>query len=744
MIAPAARKGCRQDRFGGPVRLPSLHVLLAAALLVAAVMLRVADPEPVSRLRLSVFDTYLNLAPRTLDAALPVRIVDIDNASLARVGQWPWPRTHLAAMVERLKGAGARTVTLDLILAEPDRLSPGEFAKLFKEQPDLAPLVGKASALPSNDARLAAMVAAAPAIVGLAGELAASNPPPKPRARFAIAGDDPLLFVPRFAGTVASLPMLTDAAKGIGAVNWLPERDQVVRRVPLLLSIAGTLYPSLPVETLRVATGETTLFVRSSGGSSVTAFGQRTGIEHVRVGGTVLPTDGDGEMWLRFTPPDARRYIPAYRVLDGSVDAKEIAGRDIIIGTSAVGLLDLRATPLDPAVPGVEVHAQALEQMLSGEHLLRPPFATGLELVYLLGAGAAVAWLIGRLGAAGAALIGGAAILLVFAASWLAYANAGYLLDPVYPSIAVLLIYLATSLTGYIATERERARVRSAFGHYVAGPLVEELARDPGKLKLGGETREVTVLFADVRGFTNIAEGLSAEELIAFLNRLFTPLSDIILDSRGTIDKFMGDAVMAFWNAPLPDAEHAANACRAALRMQEQLERLNALWAAEAAAQGLAGTRVRLGIGLNTGDCCVGNVGSPQRFDYSILGDVVNVASRIEGETKSYGVPIIAGEQTVRAAPSLAFLELGAVAVRGKQRPERIFALVGDEVFAGSAAFADLRAAHDRMLDTLAGKDAAALGAALEACRRLGGAPLAHLYDHFEKGNAALLAAIGP
>lgn len=713
------------------MRSPSVHALLAAALLLVAVLLRVADPEPVSRLRLSVFDTYLDLSPRALDASLPVRIVDIDDASLARIGQWPWPRTKLAEIVDRLKADGARTITLDLILAEPDRWSASEFAKLFATEPDLAPLIDKAAALPSNDERLAAAIRSARSIIGLAGETAGDDAPPKPHAHFAIAGDDPLQFVPRFRGTVQSLTVLTDAAKGIGAVNWLPERDQVVRRVPLLLSIAGTLYPSLPLETLRVAMNETTLFVRSSGGSGVTAFGQRTGIEHVRVGSTVLPTDGDGELWLRFTRPDPRRYISAHRILDGSHEAKEIAGRDILIGTSAVGLLDLRATPLDPAVPGVEVHAQALEQMLSGEHLSRPPFATGLELVYLVAAGAALAWLIGRLGAAGAAAIGIAAIIVVFAASWLAYTNAGYLLDPVYPSIAVLLVYLATSLTGYIATERERARVRSAFGHYLAEPLVEELARSPDKLKLGGETREVTVLFADVRGFTNIAEGLSAEALIAFLNRLFTPLSDIILQNRGTIDKFMGDAVMAFWNAPLIDEEHAANACRAALRMQEQLQRLNALWAAEAAAGGMPEKRVRLGIGLNTGDCCVGNVGSPQRFDYSILGDVVNVASRLEEETKSYGVPIIAGEKTMLSAPALAFLELGSATVRGKERPERLFALIGDESVARSEAFASLSALHARLLAALATGDIASARVALHECRERDGTALSQLYAHY-------------
>ena len=302
--------------------------------------------------------------------------------------------------------------------------------------------------------------------------------------------------------------MLTERAAGLGAVNWLPLRDQVIRRVPLLVSVAGTLYPSLSLEALRLALKETTVFVRASGGSGAAG---------------VRPADGRGKRARRHhryadrratascgcasRAPTAQRYIPAHAVLDGSFDASEIAGRDMLIGTSAVGLLDLRATPLDAAVPGVEIHAQALEQMLSGDHLLRPAYATGAELAFLLGFGALVSWLIYRLGAVPAALIGALAILAVFAGSWLAY-RGGLLFDPVYPSLAILLVYLATSLNDYVETESERNRVRSAFGHYVAAPLVEELARHPEKLKLGGETREVTVLFCDVRGFTHISEGL--------------------------------------------------------------------------------------------------------------------------------------------------------------------------------------------------------------------------------------------
>jgi adenylate cyclase len=714
------------------LRAPSIHFILAGALLFLAVAVRIADPEPVARLRLSVFDSYLVLAPRPLPADLPVRIVDIDEASLRQVGQWPWPRTQLARIIDRLKAAGARTITLDLILAERDRLSPEAFARLYADVPELAPMIGAVSTLPSNDARLAEAIAAAPVILGFAGAAGSAKPPP-PLARFAYAGDDPQSYVPRFSGAISDLPELNAAASGLGAVNWIPHGDQVIRRVPLLVSIAGKLYPSLPLETLRVARNETTVFVRSSGGSGMSAFGQRTGVESVRVGTTVLPTDADGELWLRLSRADGGRYIPAHSILDGSVDAGTIAGRHILIGTSAIGLLDLRATPLETAVPGVEIHAQALEQMLSGEHLSRPAYATGAELLFLIVFGAVVAWMIYRLGAVAAAAVGALAILTVVSGSWLAYVNAGLLFDPVYPSLAILLLYLATSLNSYIETESDRNRVRSAFSHYVAAPLVEELARHHEKLKLGGETREVSVLFADVRGFTHISEGLEAEELIRFLNRLFTPLSEVILAERGTIDKFMGDAVMAFWNAPLADARHAHNACTAALRMLEELGKLNAVWAAEAASRGEAVEPVRIGIGLNTGACCVGNVGSPQRFDYSILGDVVNVASRLEEATKTYRVPIVAGEHTAGAAPELAFLEIDAAMMRGKERVERVFALLGGETVAASERFRKLKQMHGELLAAMASGDLDTARARLEGCRSLAWVELASLFESYAR-----------
>lgn len=701
------------------MRWPSGHFLLTFGLLLAAAGLRIADPDLVARFRLSVFDAYLQLAPRALDETFPVRIIDIDAQSLARLGQRPWPRTRLAHIIDRLREAGARAIVLDMILPEPDRLSPSEIAKLFAGTPDHGRLAERAAALPSNDEVLTRAIAAAPAVLGFVGAADILQPPPAPRARFAFAGDDPKLFVPAFAGGIGSLEMLNAGASGLAALNWLPVHDQVVRRIPLLLAVAGSLYPSLPLEALRVTTGQSTIFVRSSGGSGAEAFGQKTGISTIHVGSVSVPTDASGQLWLRFAPADQRRYIPAHRIIEGQFNPQDIAGRIVLIGASAPALLDLKTTPLEPAVPGVEIHAQAIEQMLSGKNLTRPDYATGAELSFLIVVGAVVAWLIRRSGPLTAALIGAFSIAAVSAVSWLVYVRSGFLFDPVYPSLALLLLYTASTLLNYTGAERSRARVHAAFAHYMAPALVDELASHPDKLKLGGETREVTLLFADVRGFSKISEGMDAEALVHFVNRIFTPLSAVILAERGTIDKFIGDAVMAFWNAPLDDADHARNACRAALHMIAELKRLNAVWAAEATTQGIQPAAVRIGIGLNTGKCCVGNLGSPQRFDYSIIGDAVNTASRLQVATKTYGVPIIAGAATASAAADFAFLEIDSVMLTGKERPERIFALLGDETVAASERFQQLKAQHDALRNALAMGDIATAIEALDHCTRL-------------------------
>ncbi len=697
-----------------------LHALIIAGLLALTVALRIADPEPIARLRLAAFDTFLQLDPRPTDPEFPVKIVAIDDTSLKEIGQWPWPRNLLAKLIARLNAAGAKAIALDVILPEADRLSPSQFSEAYSDDPAFADIAVRVRQLPPLDARLAAELGGVLSILAFAGENNSRRLPGPLKASFATAGDPPVQFAPSFTGSVSNLPILTAQAHGLGAVNWIPERDQIVRRVPLLIRIDQTLYPSLALETLRAGLATSTIFIKSSGGSGITAFGQQTGIEFVRVGRVVLPTDGRGEMWLKFAKPDPRRTISARTVLADDFDGSLVEGRSVFIGATAIGLHDLRATPLNPSVPGVEMHAQALEQMLSGDHAVRPAYAVGLELSFLVIVGALVAWLLGRSGPMAAAALGLAAIGAVGIGAFIAYRSQGLLFDPVYPSLALAAVYSAGSLTNFVRAEQERQRVRTAFKSYLAPELVEELVAHPEKLRLGGENREVTLLFADVRRFSPLAEGRDAESLVGFVNRLFTPLSKAIFEERGTIDKYMGDAVMAFWNAPLADADHAEHGCRAALRMLRALDGLNAELALEAEGAGVSFEPVRIGIGLNTGLCCIGNVGSPERFDYSVLGDAVNVASRLEQLTKTYGVDIIVGEPTARSVSELAFLEIDRVVPRGKSRPEAIYALLGDETLAQDPKFRLLSPLFKRLRGAVEQNDLKVASEALSACRGVG------------------------
>lgn len=714
-----------------------LYALIVGAVIVGALALRIWDPSPVARLRAVVFDTYQQIRPRVYDPNLPVRIVDIDEASLKTVGQWPWPRTVLATLVQKLKENGAAAVGFDMVFPEPDRLSAANAVQAWPKSDALKSLREEIEKLPSNDTVFAEAIGQAPIVLGFIAAPQGTSIP-EPKAGFAHGGDDPRLYAPHYPGAAASLPELQEKASGTGSLNWLPEHDQIIRRVPMVIQVGDKLYPSFAADMLRLAQGASTYMVKSSGASSETSFGEHTGIVKVRIGDYEVPTEANGQMWIRFTRQAKERYLPAWRVLNGDIGKDDIEGRLLIVGTSAAGLLDLRATPLEASVPGVELHAQAIEQILQGAFLQRPDFATPAELLYILLLGLLIAFLIYRLGATASAVLGALAIAAVVAVSWYAFDAFGWLVDPIYPAIALTAVYLTGTLFVFLRTEQERNRVRHAFGHYMAPALVERLADDPSRLKLGGETRDMTLLFSDVRGFTTISEGLDAEELTHFLNTLFTPLSNIILEEQGTIDKFMGDAVMAFWNAPLDDPQHASHACSAALRIMEGMPALNARWREEAEAKGRRFAPVKIGIGLNTGMCCVGNLGSETRFDYSVIGDNVNIASRLEGQSKTYDVDTIVGQSTTERAPDFAFLELDLLKVKGKTEATRIFALLGDNALKKTRGFTDLAARHDEFLRKYRAKDWGAADLLRRECDRMNGSGLHRLYALYRERIAYL------
>ncbi len=440
---------------------PLIYWGLIASVLLAAATVRDWDPTLVQRMRAVAFDTYQQLSPRRYDPSTPVRIVDIDDASLAARGQWPWPRSDLATLVLRLESMGAVAIVFDMVFPEPDRLSPEQIAKRFPADGTLVEAGKLLAAAPTNDGTFADAIAHAGVVLAFAG-VQGSGPIRLPPlvAELEHKGDDPRLFVPAFPNAVVNLPVLSAKASGSGFNNWIPEQDQIIRKLPLLLRIGDGLYPSVAAEGLRVAQGISNYLIVTSGSANERAFGTKTGVSRVFIGNATVPTDGAGQMWLRFTHSDPRRYVSAQSVLDSTVAPEAIKGRIILIGTSAAGLLDVRATPLDPSMPGVEAHAQAIEQMLTGDYLSRPDFATGGEVVFMLATGSLLALAVYYTGAAIGAVIGGIAVALVIGASFLAFTHSGWLLDPSYPSLTLSAVYLTGTSYLRLVTERERNRNR--------------------------------------------------------------------------------------------------------------------------------------------------------------------------------------------------------------------------------------------------------------------------------------------
>lgn len=659
--------------------------------LLGALVLRIADPGAVTRIRDFAFDGYQRIEPRRYNPETPVRIVDIDEAALREYGQWPWPRSIIARLVDKLTEKGAAVVAFDAVFAEPDRSSPSRMVQDLAALSDAATLEKLAAAALDNDKLLAEAMARSRVVTGFGFDLKGTGNPPRTFHGVAFAGDRPSQFLPQQGGTVKSIEILEAAAKGNGSVNT--DLDTIViRRVPMLFRVAGYegLFPALSIEALRVAQEASSYLIKSSGASGELSFGEKTGIVAIKTGNLEVPTDGRGRVILYDTGPRAERFISARAVLKDEVPAEKLEGQVIFVGTSAIGLKDLRNTPVQDGVPGVEVHAQLAEQMIEQRFLARPDYADGAEFLYLAAVGLLMVLLLPRLSAGKMAFVAAILIGAGLVVPWLAYSQYHLLFDPIYPPVTLAAIYVGGTSLAFMRTERERAEIRGAFGMYLSPDLVEQLARNPSLLQLGGEQRQITVMFTDVRGFTTISEQFDPQGLTRFMNRFLTPMTDLILGLKGTIDKYMGDAIMAFWNAPLPVERHAARACDAALAMQARLVVLNEEWKAESEAEGRKHIPVNIGVGLNTGPASVGNFGSTQRFTYSCLGDDVNLASRLEGQCKTYGVGIIIGRKTREEVDDYATLEIDLVTVKGKTEPECIHALLGDADLAKAPAHAAL------------------------------------------------------
>ncbi|MEM6616941.1 MAG: adenylate/guanylate cyclase domain-containing protein [Pseudomonadota bacterium] len=685
--------------------------LVAIALMLVLVGFQRWDPPVLETVRLKTFDFYQIWKPREIKPA-PVRIIDIDDESLAYLGQWPWPRSTVADMLAAIKRLGGVAVGFDIVFAEEDRLSPDRVARtlpnLSKEASD------ELIAMPKTDEVFAGVVSQTRTVLGQSGT---NNRPRDPnyavpqQTPVAVIGPDPKPNLVRFPALLQNIPELESAAMGRGLFSIKPDIDGIVRRVPLVMAIDDTIQPALSMELLRVATGQQAFAVKSDD----------AGVKSVVIGTTEVPTDRNGRMWVYFTEHSPDRFVSAQSLIRGEAPADKIAGHLVLVGTSSVGLLDIRATPIDPAMPGVEIHAQLLESVLTGEHLTRPNFAIGAEVILGLVISTLIIILVPILGALPVLLLGVVIAASVMGGSIYLFTEKRILIDAAYPLSTSFLVFGTLVFLNYRREEVQRKEVRSAFGQYLSPALVEQLAEDPSKLTLGGETRTLSVLFSDVRGFTAISESYKEDPqgLTRLMNQFLTPLSNAIMDRGGTIDKYMGDAIMAFWNAPLDDPDHAKHACDAALAMLRDVDRLNVEREREAEAAGVPFLPLNVGVGINTGDCVVGNMGSDQRFDYSVLGDSVNLASRLEGQSKGYGLPIIVGDATADAArDGFAIIEIDLIRVKGKQEPEHVHAVLGDHAVRESEWFGRVAEANKALLASYRGRAFESAKEALEALRR--------------------------
>jgi len=643
--------------------MPWWHWLLPLVPVVGALALLIADTPAQQMLRVNLFDQYQRWQPRAY-VDVPVRVVDIDEESLARVGQWPWPRTRIADLVDQLSASGAAVVGFDVMFAEPDRTSPVAAVDLWDLQGDLRREV---MALPDHDQVLAGRLAENDVVLGFAlerGKQAENVRLPDQKVRFIHAGEPQPQWLHTFENTVASLPILEQAARGNGALSFVPDGDGVVRRVPLVLQVGETPVGTLVSESLRVAQGQQNVFLKSAGRSS--------GLQEVRIGDYEIPVTPQGDMWVHYSPPAPSRYVPAWRLLEGEVPTEMIEGSIVLIGSSAQGLMDLRFNPFG-LMPGVDAHAQALEQILSGHFLQRPSWARGAETLLLIAAGLAIGFVALRASAMVAAASCVAMVAAILGGSWFAYASERLLLDSATPALGVILTFLLCSLAHHLASEREQRWIRNAFSRYVSPNRVAHLVDNPDAMELGGRRQECSFIFTDLAEFTSLMEKIDPGEAVALLNAYLDKMIAIAFRHEGTLDRIVGDAVAIMFSAPVPQPDHRRRALACALEM----DAFASAYATDLQAKGIPFGKTR--IGVHGGEVIVGNFGGSNIFDYRALGDPVNTAARLESVNKHLGTRICISEFILADCPETRVRPVGRLVLKGKSQALGVFEPVVDD-----------------------------------------------------------------
>ncbi|BBO81715.1 guanylate cyclase [Desulfosarcina ovata subsp. sediminis] len=655
------------------------EVLTGVAVTVVMAGVYMVQPHFLTALNQKVYDSILALTTRPNTSGVPV-IVDLDEQSLARFGQWPWPRYRVAILLEKIRRLGADVVGVDIIFAEPDRTSPREIQKNLRNDLSIAvDFTGLPDALMDYDQVLANRLAAGPFVLSYkffaesADDLGSDcRIHPVSTAIVARAGTPqgiPLMFNP--TSVVCNIPVLAEAAGASGFINIAVDSDGIYRKVPLVMKWKDAIYPNLALA----------VFMRTTGIDNLALKVDPHGLEALRIGPTTVPVDSRGNLLIHYR--SASRAFPYYSaadVLEDNLPEGIFNAKAVFIGATAAGLKDYRATPLNAASPGVEVHATVLDNLLLGDFISRPDWVTGMEFIIVWLSGVlTIVWLLwarARWSVVGVILGGG----IVWGGSILCFRNTGIFVSPLWPLITLSICFVLLTVLKFWREESEKRFFYTAFSRYVSGTVVDELVKSRRELSLDGQEKDVSVLFCDLRGFTDLSERLAPNQVSELLRTCFTPMTRSIINSGGTMDKFIGDSIMAFWNAPLDVPVHQAVAVGTALDMLDEMKRLNVSFKQD------FGITLGVGIGIHSGLVRVGNMGSEDLFDYTVIGDNVNLASRLEALTKTYGLSLLVSETVRRACGTgFVFQEVDTVRVKGKQAPVTVYTVYRDHAEGPSA-----------------------------------------------------------
>ena len=626
-----------------------------------------------------LYDYRLRLTmPKTVDDRIV--ILDIDEKSLKEEGRWPWSRDRLGLLMDKLFDKhGVAVVGFDVVFAEKDESSGLRILQKLgqnqlKDDDRFQSTLAQIRPQLEYDNLFAEKIKNRNVVLGYyltEKKGSASGALPEPAFPAGSFKGRPITFT-TFNGYGANLPELQQAAARAGHFNPAVDPDGMVRRVPMLAEYDGAYYESLSLAMVRTLLGHPKLLPGYAEGKTSGYAGLEWLELDTPIGALRIPVDHEVTTLVPFRGnAGSFKYIPIADVLHDRVDIKELKDKIVLIGTTAPGLLDLRATPVSEVYPGVEVHANMISGILDQNLKERPAYIMGAEVIWLLLIGIVLSFLLPRLGPAKAMLLIVSILAITLGLSVASWQQANILM-PVANSIVMIALMFAVDMSyGYFVESRTKRQITGLFGQYVPSELVDEMAKNPGSVSMEGESREMTILFSDVRSFTTISEGLDAKELTLLMNEFLTPLSRVVYKHRGTIDKYMGDCIMAFWGAPLPDPAHARNAIISGLEMLATLETLQPRFKER------GWPEIHIGVGINTGRVSVGNMGSEVRVAYTVMGDDVNLASRLEGITKQYGVGIVVGENTKNAVPDFVYRELDEVRVKGKDKPVAIYEPIG-------------------------------------------------------------------